>query len=314
MEWCIYKHTNKITGDSYIGQTYKKPEERWGYNGNGYQKTERYFLHAIKKYGWENFEHTILEEHIPTKEKADEREQYYINLYRTYIGFEDCKGYNLTLGGGGIVGYHHTNEAKEKISKNNSRYWKGKELHPNTRKAQLEYIRSHPSSRRGQHCSEKTKEKLRQINLGKPSPMKGRKHSEETIKKLRESHLGKISRKNFNVSEETRQKIGTTLCEYNINQTYENGRFFEETKEKLRQSALGRIYINNGIQNKYIKKETLEEYLKLGWQLGKLKKATPNKKRIRVNNGIITKNIVAKYLDYYLNNGWKIGELKRTTK
>lgn len=99
MKWCIYKHTNKKNGKSYIGLTHQKLEKRWGYQGKGYQKSQKLFYKAIKKYGWDNFTHEILEDNIPTLEKANEREIYYIKLYRTYIGFEDCKGYNMTLGG-----------------------------------------------------------------------------------------------------------------------------------------------------------------------------------------------------------------------
>ena len=99
MKWCIYKHTNKINGKSYIGQTMQSFKNRWGIDGKNYKRHNLFFWNAIQKYGWDNFEHVILEENIPSKEKANEREIYYIKLYRTYVEFEDCKGYNLTLGG-----------------------------------------------------------------------------------------------------------------------------------------------------------------------------------------------------------------------
>ena len=99
MKWCIYKHTNKINGKSYIGQTVQHLENRCGIEGKKYKKHNLYFWNAINKYGWENFDHVILEDNILTRELANEREMYYINLYRTYVGFDDCNGYNLTLGG-----------------------------------------------------------------------------------------------------------------------------------------------------------------------------------------------------------------------
>ena len=56
----IYLHRNKINNKVYIGQTIQSPEERWK-NGNGY-KGCYYFYNAIQKYGWDNFEHIILEQ------------------------------------------------------------------------------------------------------------------------------------------------------------------------------------------------------------------------------------------------------------
>lgn len=97
MKWLIYKHTNKINGKVYIGQTCQSALSRFQ-NGKGYKKCP-VFNNAIKKYGWENFKWEFLEENMPTKELANKRETYYINLYRSYIGFEDCNGYNMTLGG-----------------------------------------------------------------------------------------------------------------------------------------------------------------------------------------------------------------------
>ena len=52
-----------------------------------------YFDRALKKYGEDNFELTILENDIPN-DKLDEREIYYIKKYNTFNN-----GYNCTLGG-----------------------------------------------------------------------------------------------------------------------------------------------------------------------------------------------------------------------
>lgn len=92
MSWCIYKHTNKINGKVYVGQTCQKPEERWR-NGDGYQHNPL-FYNAILKYGWNSFAHEIIENNIINQKEANEKEMYYIAQYNSY---ED--GYNLTKGG-----------------------------------------------------------------------------------------------------------------------------------------------------------------------------------------------------------------------
>ena len=53
---------------------------------------------AMNKYGIENFTVEKVEE-VENDEIASEREIYWINKLRTYIGFNDCNGYNAILGG-----------------------------------------------------------------------------------------------------------------------------------------------------------------------------------------------------------------------
>ena len=65
--YLVYIHTNKLNGKKYVGQTCQRPEKRWN-NGKGY-KLETYFGKAIKKYGWDNFEHEIVAENL-TKEET----------------------------------------------------------------------------------------------------------------------------------------------------------------------------------------------------------------------------------------------------
>lgn len=95
--WKIYKHTNKVNGKCYIGQTCRKnPNERWN-NGKGYIGT--IFGKAIEKYGWENFSHEIIEDGLTSEEEANKREIYWISHYNSFAGVSNSNGYNMTRGG-----------------------------------------------------------------------------------------------------------------------------------------------------------------------------------------------------------------------
>ena len=94
----IYIHRNKTNGKVYIGQTKQSLKHRWN-NGKGYINCP-YFYHAIEKYGWDNFEHEVLQE-CSSKDEADDLEIFYISKYKSH---KPEFGYNLSLGGGGITG------------------------------------------------------------------------------------------------------------------------------------------------------------------------------------------------------------------
>jgi hypothetical protein len=103
-KWTIYKHTLTVEGPykgwSYIGQTCTSLTRRFS-NGKGYLQNQRdaAFGKAILQFGWENFEHEILEQNLDSKELADERERFWIFYFNTYIGNPNCKGFNSTKGG-----------------------------------------------------------------------------------------------------------------------------------------------------------------------------------------------------------------------
>lgn len=131
--YVIYMHKNKINEKVYIGQTCQNPIKRWGTGGKNYKQSPL-FWNAIQNYGWDNFEHIILETDL-THEEANQRESYYINFYKSNI---KAFGYNLTSGGSkgkpneetrnklkiSHLGHQHTEEQKQKIRQN------GKGQHP----------------------------------------------------------------------------------------------------------------------------------------------------------------------------------------
>lgn len=91
--YLIYKHTNKINGKCYIGQTCQNPEKRWCKHGSGYKKKQKKFWNAIEKYGWDNFTHDILYTGL-TLEEANKLERELIKKYNSI-----ANGYNISEGG-----------------------------------------------------------------------------------------------------------------------------------------------------------------------------------------------------------------------
>ena len=117
MVFSVYMHVNKINGKRYVGITQKEdPEQRW-LNGKGYFKN-KHFSNSITKYGWENFEHIIVDTFL-TREQACNLERKLIKKYKT----QNRKlGYNITDGGDF---FHHSEESKRLMSEHR----KGKGLH-----------------------------------------------------------------------------------------------------------------------------------------------------------------------------------------
>lgn len=103
----VYMHRNKTNGKIYIGITGQKLEDRWR-EGKGY-KGCRAFSSAIKKYGWDGFEHILLFNGL-TKEEAENKE---IELIKKYNSNKKKYGYNISNGGNTIG--KHSEETKRLI-------------------------------------------------------------------------------------------------------------------------------------------------------------------------------------------------------
>lgn len=137
----VYMHVNKINNKKYIGITQQKVKKRWQ-RGEGYIRCPL-FYNAIKKYGWDNFNHEILFENL-SKEDACRIETELIKFYKSN---DRNLGYNISDGGNCVwYGLHHSEETKKKIS----------------------------TTHKGRKLSEEHKAKLSIASSGKNNPMYGK--------------------------------------------------------------------------------------------------------------------------------------------
>lgn len=100
----VYKHVCRENGKVYIGITSQPPDVRWR-QGEGY-RTNPEFYKDIQAFGWDNFDHIILENDLTLKE-AEEKEIEYIRMFDSVE-----RGQNRNYGGSGFAGCRHSEETK----------------------------------------------------------------------------------------------------------------------------------------------------------------------------------------------------------
>ena len=220
--YVIYCYTNKINGKKYIGQTCKSLSERAGKDGINY-KACPLFWRAIQRHGWESFVPEILESGL-TLEEANEREKYWISYYKTT---DSKSGYNCADGGFNIS---TSDYVREKISESK----KGK-----------------PTWMKGNHHTDETKEKLREIRKKQVIPKesirrgaekrRGFKHSEESKRKMSEAAKGR------HCSEETKKKIseknkGKPCPTKGRPSPYKGVPRSEEVRQKISKANKGKVF------------------------------------------------------------------------
>lgn len=213
--YSVYMHTNKLNNKKYIGITNQKPEYRWRSDGSGYFRSP-HFWSAIKKYGWENFSHTILENNL-TREDACIREKYYIKLYNTT---NQEYGYNMTLGGDGSCGWHPSEETIKKRSEKLKGKHLTKEHRESIRKAML-----------GKKVTKETREKLSKSHMGKKLNDHQLKIAIETLKNFTEKQKKKVycidengNRFDFNSISEAADYFNDPILKKNFKSVVKSGK------------------------------------------------------------------------------------------
>lgn len=204
----IYQIINKVTGKRYIGSTIGYVCRRLSGHRRDLIKgkhANKYLQYSFDKYGIDNFIFEKIEELASIKNQLLEKEQYYIDLYKTS---EDQNGYNLRKIASSNVGLPCSEETRKKMSeahkglqrseehrKNLSKALTGKKLSPET-------IAKRTASRAGFKHSEEAKKKIGKSSkgrcvgelnprFGKPGTFLGKKHTPETIEKIRQTKIKK---------------------------------------------------------------------------------------------------------------------------
>lgn len=237
-KWCVYMHTNKINNKAYIGITSRKPEDRWGNNGSGYRKEQPIFHRAIKKYGWDNFEHIIWADGL-SEEEAKHIEVLLIALFKTNCDRYNrpSYGYNNTDGGDGWGGGSHSEEAKEKIKNKQMGHTVSEETRHKISKSLKGKITGEnhpmfgvsPKERMDEETYILWKKHLSESNSGKNNPNYGKHHSEETKRKISEARK--------NLSDEARRNMQNAHKKFPV-LCVELNQIYCSTREAERQTGI----------------------------------------------------------------------------
>ena len=210
----IYRILNKITKKCYIGETKcKDVSRRWNQHKQTIEinKGCPALRDAVKKYGIDNFEFSVLI--ICFDDDRFKHEIEYIKKYNSVAP----NGYNLTNGGegGGFQGKTHTEEVKNDIKNKLKQKFID---NPDLKKQMSErnkIVMSNPEVRdkikNGILNSEKWKKVVENMRSGNH---KNSKHSEEIKTKISES-LKKYHASN--VKNDVNNKLGTKIKQYDMN-------------------------------------------------------------------------------------------------
>jgi group I intron endonuclease len=109
----IYAIINKTNNKMYIGKSINVYERLLGHF-NHLNNNKHVNLHLQSSFNkYEGHFIAILLEKCE-RDLLDDRERFYISYYETFN--QSSKGYNMTFGGDGMLGYRFTDETKQKIS------------------------------------------------------------------------------------------------------------------------------------------------------------------------------------------------------
>lgn len=179
--YSIYVIENDVNDLKYVGITQYSLKRRFTEHKRKVKRGIHTKLYnAMRQFGVDKFHIRLLENDIPFSDGAD-KECYYINLFNSFNN-----GYNMTLGGKGVVGYKFTDDVRKKISLNSLR---NAQMYTPERNLKISLAqRGVPKTK--EHC-----QKLSLARLGKfkgcENSFYGKHHTSESIQKIR---VGKKSK------------------------------------------------------------------------------------------------------------------------
>lgn len=200
----IYCAVNDINGKLYVGKTGQPVARRMAAHrteafGNTW-RSNSIFHRAIRKYGFDAFSVIVLGT-AETQQELSELEKHFIRVLKT----RSPRGYNLTEGGEGLVGYKPTPETIARMSAAQ----RGKRLSPET-------IARRSAAIRGQKRSVETRARMSLASRGRKhtpeacakmaAAKRGKKHTPEARANMAAARRGNTNHRGCVASAETRAK------------------------------------------------------------------------------------------------------------
>ena len=145
----IYQIRNTVNNKIYIGSAVNLKKRfnthlnKLKTNIHENSKLQR----AFDKYGEQNFIFEIIE-FVEDKNKLLEHEQYWIDRFNIVK-----EGYNICPTAGNSLGRVVKQETRDKMSKNNARYWKGKKVPEHVRQNLIKSLKSRTGSKNSKAVS-----------------------------------------------------------------------------------------------------------------------------------------------------------------
>ena len=252
----VYKITCRNNGKCYIGVT-KHPKQRYKDHCFDARHNSPFPVHnAMRKHGIHQFDFEVIYGSKDEKYIREEMETYFINLYDSHRN-----GYNCTDGGEGTSGHIPTEETRQKRSKTMKEFhadptknveyraaMKAMAQRPEVRqqrseaakkrwadpvfkgKMQAKYATEEQQTKRSQAsarpCSEETKLKIRQAQIGQPKSeeQKAKSKAAWTPEARKEQRTKMLGNKNGNGS-------------HKFDSTKPRKKFSEETLQRIREAA-----------------------------------------------------------------------------
>ena len=268
----------------YVGITARSPVSRWGRTGSGYMDNPE-FWHDIKRFGWDNFTHEIVASALDCQTAC----RLESDLIQKYDTMNPDKGYNRCSGGQWNVPSDRTREKLRMIQRN-------RPVEVNIKMSQ---------SLKGHVCSEETRLKISQANMGKSRNL-GCKRSDEVRKHLSEVLKGRPAwNKGLN------KYNNPVISEYS--NRLKGRQFSKEHRRKISINAVHRyangpkmVWMNDGIHEYCIPYPQIRVKLNEGYMMGRL----PD--MVYIYKGEVSKKVPKVDVSRWINDGWVVGRPQTT--
>lgn len=289
-DFVVYMHESPEC-KKYIGITCQSLDSRSGHNGCNYFYN-KLFKQDIEKFGWDAFNHIILESGLDYL-AANDREQHYIRKFNTT---DPLYGYNLSPGGDSKMFSPQTRCKMSEVRKH---------LCQTT-----DIMRKISKSLKGHTVSPETRSKIslskRGRLLGHTSPLKGRKFSLQHRQKLQGRtpwNKGLTKDTDDRVKKQSDAIRGISKsAEHRLKLSVAAKNRYSDIDENL-------IWVNNGKQETIIRSSDLSSSKYKDFVPGRL-----DKDYVYIYKNDISRRVPAIEVSSYISDGWAVGRGKKVSE